>query len=279
MDAQEYRRASRDVWSAMAPGWDRRSAYFEQIARPVTERMLERLAPRAGETILDLAAGSGAVGLAAAALVGPGGRVIVSDFSEAMVEAARRNAARLGLANVECRVLDAERIALDDDAVDGVVCRWGYMLMADPAAALAETRRVLRPGGRLACAVFSGPEENPWAALPAGILVELGHMPPPERGGPGILALADPGRLSGLLGGAGFSEPRIDRVPLTWRFADAGDYWAYLTEAAGAIAMVLARLDDGERARVRALIAERATPFAGDDGLALPGVSLVVAAS
>jgi ubiquinone/menaquinone biosynthesis C-methylase UbiE len=279
MDAQEYRRASRDVWSAMAPGWDRRSAYFEQTARPVTERMLERLAPRAGETILDLAAGSGAVGMAAAALVGPGGRVIVSDFSEAMVEAARGNAARLGLANVECRVLDAERIALDDDAVDGVVCRWGYMLMADPAAALAETRRVLRPGGRLACAVFSGPEENPWAALPAGILVELGHMPPPERGGPGILALADPGRLSGLLGGAGFSEPRIDPVPLTWRFADAGDYWAYLTEAAGAIAMVLARLDDGERARVRALIAERATPFAGDDGLALPGVSLVVAAS
>ena len=90
MDA-EYRRASREVWSAMAPGWDRRSAYFEQIARPVTERMLQRLAPRPGQTILDLAAGTGAVGFAAAALVGPGGRVIVSDFSEAMVEAARRN--------------------------------------------------------------------------------------------------------------------------------------------------------------------------------------------
>ena len=279
MDAEEYRRASREVWSAMAPGWDRRSAYFEQIARPVTERMLQRLAPRPGETILDLAAGSGAVGFAAAALVGPGGRVIVSDFSEAMVEAARRNAARIGLANVECRVLDAERIALDDDAVNGVVCRWGYMLMADPAAALAETRRVLRPGGRLACAVFSGPEENPWAALPARVLQERGHMPPPGRGGPGILALADPDRLRGLLAGASFSEPRIDPVPLTWRFADAGDYWAYLTEVAGAIAMVLARLDDAERARVRALIAERATPFAGDGGIDLPGVSLVVSAS
>ena len=279
MDAAEYRRASRDVWTAMAPGWDRRSAYFEQIARPVTERMLERLAPRAGDTILDLAAGSGAVGLAAAALVGRGGLVIVSDFSEAMVEAARRNAARIGAPNVECRVLDAERIALDDDDVDGVLCRWGYMLMADPAAALAETRRVLRPGGRLACAVFSGPQENPWAALPARVLVELGHMPPPERGGPGILALADPDRLRGLFVGAGFPEPRIDPVPLTWRFADAGDYWAYLTEVAGAIAMVLGRLDDAERARVRALIAERAAPFAGDDGLALPGVSLVVSAS
>ena len=79
----------------MAPGWDRRSAYFEQTAQPVTERMLERLAPRAGETILDLAAGSGAVGLAAAALVGRGGQAIVSDFSEEMVEAAQRNATRI----------------------------------------------------------------------------------------------------------------------------------------------------------------------------------------
>ncbi len=279
MDAEEYRRASRDVWSAVAPGWDRRSPFFEQIARSVTERMLAHLAPRAGGTFLDLAAGSGAVGLAAAALVGRGGRVIVSDFSEAMVEAARRNAARLGLSNVECRVLDAERIALDDDAVNGVLCRWGYMLVADPAAALAETRRVLRTGGRLACAVFSGPDENPWAALPARVLEELGHMPAPERGGPGIFALGDPERLRGLLADAAFSDPRIDRVPLTWRFADAGDYWAYLTEVAGAIAMVLARLDDAERARVRALITECAAPFAGDEGLALPGVSLVVSAS
>ena len=104
-------------------------------------------------------------------------------------------------------------------------------------------------------------------------------MPPPEHGGPGILALADPDRLRGLLAGAGFSAPRIDPVPLTWRFADAGDYWGYLTEVAGAIAMVLARLDDGERAQVRALIAERVATYAGDDGLALPGVSLVVSAS
>ena len=176
-------------------------------------------------------------------------------------------------------MLDAERIALDDDAVDGVLCRWGYMLMADPAAALAETRRVLRQGGRLACAVFSGPEENPWAALPARVLEERGHMPPAGGSGPGILALADHPRLRVLLAGAGLSEPRIDRVPLTWRFADPGDYWAYLTEAAGAIAMVLARLDDAERARVRALIAEGAAPFAGDGGIALPGVSLVVSAS
>ena len=279
MEASEFRRASLAVWEAMAPGWDDRHAYFEETARPVTERMLERLAPARGETILELAAGTGVVGFAAAAFVGPAGRVIVSDFSEAMVEAAERHAAELGLENVEFRVLDAEQLDLPDEAVDGVLCRWGYMLMADPATALAETRRVLRGGGRLSCAVFTGPEENPWAALPSGVLQERGHMPPPEAGAPGILALADRDRLRRLFEEAGFSDPQIEEVAFTFRFADANDYWEFLTFAAGAIAMVLGRLDQDELERVREQVSERVASFRSTDGIALPGVSLVASAS
>lgn len=279
MEATEFRRASRAVWEAMAPGWDDRHAYFEQTARPVTERMVERLAPARGDTILELAGGTGIAGFAAAALVGPGGHVIVSDFSEAMVETAERRAAELGLGNVEFRVLDAEQLDLSDEAVDGVLCRWGYMLMADPAAALAETRRVLRRGGRLSCAVFAGPEQNPWAALPSRVLQERGHLPPPEAGAPGILALADEVRLRRLFPKAGFSEPQIEEIAITWRFADADDYWEFLTGAAGAIAMVLGRLDEDERGRVREQIVERVTSFDTAGGIALPGVSLVVSAS
>jgi SAM-dependent methyltransferase len=263
----------------MAPGWDHRHVFFEETARPVTERMLERLAPALGDTILELAAGTGVAGFAAAALVGPGGRVIVSDFSEAMVEAAERHAAELGLANVECRVLDAERLDVPDEVVDGVLCRWGYMLMADPAAAFAETRRVLRRGGRLSCAVFAGPEQNPWAALPSRVLQERGHMPPPEAGAPGILALADRDRLRRLFTGAGFSDPQIDEIPFTWRFADADDYWEFLTDAAGAIAVVLGRLEDDELERARRQIAERVASFSGADGIELPAVSLVASGS
>jgi SAM-dependent methyltransferase len=279
MDVTEFRRASHAVWEAMAPGWDGRYAFLERTARPVVERMLERLAPAPGQTILELAAGSGLVGFAAAELVGPGGHVIVSDFAEAMVEAAQRRAAELGLENVECRVLDAERLELPDDAVDGVLCRWGYMLMADPAAALAETHRVLRRGGRLSCAVFGAAERNPWAALPARVLEERGHMPPPEPGAPGILALGDREHLRRLFTAAGFAEPQIDEVPFTWRFADDDDYWEFLTRAAGAVAMVLGRLEETERARVREEIADRASAFDGGDGIELPALSLVVSAS
>src|SRR6267143_2115438 len=219
MDATRFRQASHAVWEAMAPGWDSRHAYFEEAARPVTVQMLKQLEPAPGQVILELAAGTGVVGFAAASLVEPGGRVIVSDFSEAMVKAAASHAARLKLENVDCRTLDAERLDLPDQAVDGVLCRWGYMLMGDPAAALAETRRVLRRGGRLSSSVFAGPQENPWAALPSRILRERGHMPPPESNAPGILALADRARLRRLFEGAGFSDPQVEEGAFTWTFS------------------------------------------------------------
>jgi ubiquinone/menaquinone biosynthesis C-methylase UbiE len=279
MDRADYRSASHAMWEAMAPGWDERHAYFEEIARPVTERMLELLEASPGEVILDLAAGTGVVGFSASALVGPTGRVIVSDFAGAMVEVASRRARELGLDNVECRVLDAERLDLPGGSVDGVLCRWGYMLMADVAAALRETRRVLRAGGRVACAVFAGPEQNPWAALPSRALQQRGHIPPPEAGAPGILALADRDRLRLLFTEAGFADPAIEEVGFGFRFAGAGDYWEYLNGAAGAIAMVLSRLREDERERIRGAIAEQVDAFGGSGQIELPAMSLVVSAS
>src|SRR5262245_11313046 len=155
---------------AMAPGWERRRARIEEGAAPVREWLLRALAPAPGDTVLELAAGVGDTGLEAAAAVGPEGRLISTDLTPAMVEVARRRAAQVGAANVEHRVMDAERIDLPEGSVDGVLCRFGYMLMADPAAALAGTRRVLRPGGRLALAVWGPPERNLWlVAVRAGL--------------------------------------------------------------------------------------------------------------
>lgn len=279
MDAAEFRRTSQAVWDAMAAGWDDRHAYIEQVARPLTELMLQRLEPVPGQTILELAGGTGVVGFAAAALVGPEGRVIVSDFSAPMVQAAQRHAAALGIDNVDCRVLDAERLDLPDASVDGVLCRWGYMLMADPEAALVQTRRVLRAGGRLSCSVFAGAEDNPWAALPAQVLAELGLMPAPQPGAPGILALADRARLRALFTRAGFSDPQIEEVAFAWHVTDADDYWRFLTSVAGAIAMVLERLDADDRARVRDAIDARVVRYEGAEGIALPALALVASAS
>ena len=147
---------SRAVWDAVATGWYTQREELWKSTRPVSEWMVRKLDPQPGDTVLELAAGLGDTGLMAARLVGESGRVIITDFAPEMVAAARRRAEEMGVENAEFRVLDAERMDLETDSVDGVLCRWGYMLMTNPAKAFAETRRVLRPGGaasflRLGC--------------------------------------------------------------------------------------------------------------------------------
>src|SRR5688572_27716204 len=170
-----FRGASYEIAEAIAPTWERRRADIEAVATPVREWMLRELRPAPGDTVLELAAGVAETGFQAAAMVGATGRLITSDFSPAMLDAARRRGNELAVANVDYRLIDAERIEMTEDSVDGVLCRFGYMLMADPGAALAETRRVLRPGGRLTLAVWGAPERNPFFGIIARSLIQRGH--------------------------------------------------------------------------------------------------------
>jgi ubiquinone/menaquinone biosynthesis C-methylase UbiE len=272
--SEDYREASFQIWQEMAEGWDSQRAWLWEASRPVSDRMIAALDPQPGQTILELAAGTGETGFQAASAIGSQGRLIQTDFSPAMVEAARREATRLGLENVEQRVMDAERMDLDDDSVDGVLCRWGYMLMADPAAAMAETRRVLRDGGRVSLSVWGAPERNPWAAIPGRALADHTGASPSRPGEPGIFGLADHERLRSLIRGAGFGEPRLDEVEVTLRFEDFNSVWHFVTELAGGIALVLKAMPAEDRQAVRELTEQLVKDFSSDAGVALPGVAL-----
>jgi ubiquinone/menaquinone biosynthesis C-methylase UbiE len=273
----EIRDRNRKVWNSMAQGWETRRQDLWEFSRPVSEWLVERLDPRPGQTILDLAAGLGETGFLAAPRVGETGRVLTTDFAPRMVAAARRRAAEFGVTNAEFRELDAERMALASDCIDGAACRWGYMLMADPGAAFGETWRVMRPGGRLACSVFGAPDRNPWASLVGRILVAQGHMPPPVPGAPGIFALNDRKRISELIDRAGFAAPDVTEMTLTWRFAGPDAYWWFLTEMAGAISPILLGLAPDAQAKVRRQIDDLTQPFRAGAGYAFPVLCLNVA--
>jgi SAM-dependent methyltransferase len=276
----EQRAAMLQIADAIAPTWARRRADIEKVATPVREWMLRVLRPREGDTILELAAGVGDTGFEAAAILGESGRLITSDFSPAMLDAARRRGAELGLDNVDYRVIDAERIELAADSVDGVLCRFGYLLMPDPAAAFAETRRVLRPGGRLALAVWGPMERNPWIAMVGISLGQRGHIPPPEPPpAPGPFTMANPERLERLLRDAGFSEVRTEELEGRFVFADADDYLGLIADTAGPIALVLQGLNEDDRAAVRADVEDSLRRFAADGGYELPCVALCAVAS
>lgn len=268
------------MWEAAAPGWERRQEAMRSFAAPVSHWMVDAIHPQPGQRVLELAAGIGETGFLAAELLAPSGGVITSDQSEAMLGAARRRASQLELSNVEFQVLNAEWIDLPVGSVDGVLCRWGFMLMADPATALRETRRVLRPQGRVALAVWDEAAVNPWVALPGRLMVERGLSEPPAADGPGVFALAAPGRVAELLRDAGFTEVQTDTVDVKQRSDSFDAYWEQLLDMSPIVRDAVAGQGQQEIDALRAGLRERLGEFTAQDGsLAIPGRTIVAAAT
>jgi SAM-dependent methyltransferase len=279
-DPNAHRSASLANWEESAPGWVRRSEAIRTLGAPVSQWMLDAVSLQPGERVLELAAGLGETGLLAAELVAPIGGVIISDQAEAMLDGARARAEELGLSNVEFQVLNAEWIDLPLASVDAALCRWGYMLVADPSAALAETRRVLRPGGRLALAVWDSAQHNPWALLPSLELIERGISAPPAPGTPGPFALGDGERLRHLLEQAGFAEIEVQALDLEQRHASFARFWETTLDVSRIFHDAVLSRPESEIAEIRAGVASRLEPYTGADGaLAIPARSLVARAS
>jgi SAM-dependent methyltransferase len=239
---------------------------------PVAEALVASLAPGSGDTVLDLAAGTGDV---TEAVAERGAQVISTDVSPAMVEAARRR----GISGVEHRVMDMQAIDLPDDSVDGVVSRFGYMLVPDPALALRETRRVLRPAGRLAFATWAPAKRNPWATAYGPVLIERGLMEPPRPDEPGQFSLGEPERIEQLVRAAGFDDVAVTEVPVAFRAGSWEEYRRVVSSLAAVMRGVLEGLDDRTRAEVDEAAKARIEPYRAGEGYDLPGVSLVTTAS
>jgi SAM-dependent methyltransferase len=222
--------------------------------------------PQPGQRVLELAAGLGETGFLAAELVAPVGGVITSDQADAMLDGARKRAGELGLTNVEFQVLNAEWIDLPVASVDIVLCRWGYMLMVDPAAALAETRRVLRPEGHVALAVWDSLDCNPWALHPAAELIERGLTDPPPTGAPGPFALGEKLRVRGLLEQAGFQEAWVQRLDLTQKVGSFDEFWDTTLDLSRNFHDAVLSRPEPEIADIRASLAKRLAEFTASDG-------------
>jgi SAM-dependent methyltransferase len=269
--ARAHRAASLANWEEAAAGWVARQEVLRALAAPVSEWMIDAVDLQPGQRVLELAAGLGETGFLAAELVAPAGGVITSDQADAMLDGARRRAGELGLTNVEFQVLNAEWIDLPVASVDAVLCRWGYMLMADPPVALSETRRVLRPEGRVALAVWDAIEYNPWALHPAAELLERGLSEPPPPGAPGPFALGDKQAVRDLLEAAGFQDVWVERLELTQRAPSFDEFWETTLDLARSFHDAVLARPEREIADIRAGLAKRLKPFTAADGsLELP---------
>jgi SAM-dependent methyltransferase len=262
----------------MAKPWERRRELAWRWTGPVSEWLVDRLDPQPGQTVLELAAGTGETGFLAARRLGAEGRLISSDFSSEMVRAAERVGRQLGVENAEFRVLDAERLDLEDASVDGILCRWSYMLMGEPTRALHESRRVLRPGGRVAFSTWGVPARNPWMTFSAGVMIDQGLMEPLSSDGPGVFAMPDEDTIVPLLRKAGFDQIELEEMELGWRFENSDELWILVSELQGPVALTIAQLEEEQQRAVREAIEERVAEFAVGEGYELPGLSINVVA-
>jgi ubiquinone/menaquinone biosynthesis C-methylase UbiE len=279
-DPDKFKATTREQWQEAAAAWDRWGPTLESWLGPASEAMLDAAGVQPGSRVLDVAAGAGGQTLAAARRVGPDGHVLATDISPAILEYAAAAARDAGLANVETRELDGESLAgVEDASFDAVISRVGLIYFPDQQGALAEMRRVLRPGGRVAAIVYSTPESNRFFSVPVGIIRRRAELGPPLPGQPGPFSLGSEGVLADAYEQAGFHDLEVQAVSSPLRMTSAVECLRFERESFGALHQMLAGLDEASREQAWQEVGEALGEFEDADGFTGPCELLVGAAT
>jgi len=263
-------------WDAMAEKWDSWAPIVDAWFAPATRILLERLCLKAGDRVLELAAGSGGLTLHLARAVGPEGRIIATDSGPNMVKLAARNIRAAGLSNVVARVMDGEDPDVAWASMDAVACRQGFMFFADPTGALGRLFRILRPGGRIGLTVFSTPERNGFMAVPLSILSRWRRpdgSTGPASEGPGPFSLSAPGLLESMLRSTGYTEVEARAVRSPLRLSSVDELLRFDDDILGDL---VADLPPAAQKEAWRAVAEASAEYVGPHSQGAPCELLVV---
>ncbi|OIP10641.1 MAG: hypothetical protein AUK49_03700 [Betaproteobacteria bacterium CG2_30_68_42] len=231
---------------------------------------------RAGQKVLDIAAGPGTLTLAAAARVGSAGLAIASDLAEAALAECARLGAEAAAPAPACVAANAQRLPFRDGSFDRVLCGLGLMFFPRPEAALGEVRAVLRPGGALAVSVWGEAQEVPLVSCALECMRRV--LPPPKLARPSVFRFGDPARLAALIEGAGFVEARVEHFALESTFPDPAAYWQSFLDLAGGAAWSLARLPADSRGRLADEVRVELSPWRQGSGYRMRSRVLIACA-
>ncbi len=250
-ELEQIREQQKKSWDTFSPGWKKWDAQTMRLIQAAGDEIIRRLELRDTEVVLDVATGTGEPGLTIAQRV-KNGHVIGTDLSAGMLDVAQAKAAEQGVRNYETQLADVSELPFPDATFDAISCRMGFMFFPDMMLALREMHRVLKPGGRLATAVWSGPEHNPWVTTIMGAIAKNIPMPPPPAGAPGMFRCAAPGMLADLMRQAGFQQVTEDVIRGQMQYGTPAEYWQMMTEVAAPVVAAMSNADDDTKAAIKA---------------------------
>ena len=262
----------------IGPRWIEQEALLDAQIAPLGLAALERAGVAAGERVVDVGCGCGQTSLQLAERVGPGGAVLGVDISSLMLGRARERAKDLAQLRFENADAQTHRFA---ERFDLVFSRFGVMFFADPTAAFANLRAALRPQGRLAFVCWQGIERNPWLLVPLRALAGIVELPaPPPPGSPGPFAFADPERVRGILGAAGFGDVLLTPLAGDLAIGAGGDLERAVRFAMqmGPASALLREAGDAVRERARDAIRAALAPLVTPTGVRADYAAWVVTA-
>jgi SAM-dependent methyltransferase len=264
-------------WTGAAPYWEKHRDIIRQMFAPVTGALVEDARIASGHTVLDIASGSGEPALSIAAVVAPEGRVFGIDPIPGMVAAASRAAQDLAVANAQFDVAFADQLPFPPDTFDAVVSRFGAMFFPSPADALRDILRVLKPGRRLALAVWHSADANPFFHIISRVIDRFVAPPPLEPDALDAFRFATPGKLRDILRQAGVVDPseRLFRFPIQAPVSVV-DYWTLRFEMSERLRERVSGLTADQLSELKRETFEVLREYSTDRGLSFPAEILIV---
>lgn len=272
---EEIREQQKASWDKFSPGWKKWDKLMMDFLKPVGDEIIRSINPKDTDFVLDIAGGTGEPGFTIASKL-KGGKVMITDLSEKMLEIAKEYAKERGINNVETRACDVSELPFADNTFDAISCRFGFMFFPDMLLAAKEMVRVLKPGGRIAVAVWNGPEKNFWVTAVGSTINRNMQLSPPPPEAPGMFRCAKEGLLQGLFQQAGFknTSEKVVIGKLNCKTADV--YWNMMTEVAAPFVAALSQADDAMKEKIKSEVYQALAEKYPDGNVIIDSSALVI---
>ncbi len=247
---EQIRDQQKQSWNKFSSGWKKWDELVMDFLKPMGDEIIRLLNPQKTDVILDVASGTGEPGLTIAAKLS-GGKVILTDLADHMLEIARENATSRGIYNIETVTCDVCDLPFPDNTFDAISCRFGFMFFPDMQLAANEMVRVLKSGGKIATSVWNIPEKNFWVTAIMGTINKNMELPPPPPGSPGMFRCAKNGFISEIFSQAGLKNISQTEIfgKLNCKTIDA--YWGMQTEVGAPIVAALGKASDDVKEKIK----------------------------